>query len=406
MLKSFQTAILYALENIQSNFFHTLLSVIGITIGVSALIIILSMIDGLEKYAEDQISNTTSVKVVEVSSVTMKSVDGVPIPKDNPVILTEQIHEDIISGITVPFTAYRVAEMAMQVSIENQDIGALVYYADRGYAGYYSQAHGAPLFNDRNKNKENPGAVISTVLAKRIAGDSYDSHNIIGKNLSVENISYNIVGIVEGLSPNPEILLSIHNQPIENLQNHPPYMAIEAGSVEDVPAVKKSVQEWRESSSFTEEDIQILSQDYRVDQATQGFMLFRIIMGLIVGISVIVGGIGVMNVLLISVTQRTKEIGIRKAVGSRKKDIYVQFLSESMVISLFGTLVGVLIGILVSIAMTPIVHQIIDVPFRPAFSLLTITVITLFSLLIGILFGTFPAYKASQLSPIDALRRE
>jgi putative ABC transport system permease protein len=406
MLKSFQTAILYALENIQSNFFHTLLSVIGITIGVSALIIILSMIDGLEKYAEDQISNTTSVKVVEVSSVTMKSVDGVPIPKDNPVILTEQIHEDIISGITVPFTAYRVAEMAMQVSIENQDIGALVYYADRGYAGYYSQAHGAPLFNDRNKNKENPGAVISTVLAKRIAGDSYDSHNIIGKNLSVENISYNIVGIVEGLSPNPEILLSIHNQPIENLQNHPPYMAIEAGSVEDVPAVKKSVQEWRESSSFTEEDIQILSQDYRVDQATQGFMLFRIIMGLIVGISVIVGGIGVMNVLLISVTQRTKEIGIRKAVGSRKKDIYVQFLSESMVISLFGTLVGVVIGILVSIAMSPIVHQIIDVPFRPAFSLLTITVITLFSLLIGILFGTFPAYKASQLSPIDALRRE
>jgi putative ABC transport system permease protein len=406
MLKSFQTAILYALENIRSNFFHTLLSVIGITIGVSALIIILSMIDGLEMYAEDQISNTTSVKVVEVSTVTMKSVDGVPIPKDNPVILTEQIHEDIISGITVPFTAYRVAEMAMQVSIENQDIGALVYYADRGYAGYYSQAHGAPLFNDKNKNKENPGAVISTVLAKRIAGDSYDSHNIIGKNLSVENISYNIVGIVEGLSPNPEILLSIHNQPIENLQNHPPYMAIEAGSVEDVPAVKKSVQEWRESSSFTEEDIQILSQDYRVDQATQGFMLFRIIMGLIVGISVIVGGIGVMNVLLISVTQRTKEIGIRKAVGSRKKDIYVQFLSESMVISLFGTLVGVLIGILVSIAMTPIVHQIIDVPFRPAFSLLTITVITLFSLLIGILFGTFPAYKASQLSPIDALRRE
>jgi putative ABC transport system permease protein len=406
MLKSFQTAILYALENIRSNFFHTLLSVIGITIGVSALIIILSMIDGLEMYAEDQISNTTSVKVVEVSTVTMKSVDGVPIPKDNPVILTEQIHEDIISGITVPFTAYRVAEMAMQVSIENQDIGALVYYADRGYAGYYSQAHGAPLFNDKNKNKENPGAVISTVLAKRIAGDSYDSHNIIGKNLSVENISYNIVGIVEGLSPNPEILLSIHNQPIENLQNHPPYMAIEAGSVEDVPAVKKSVQEWRESSSFTEEDIQILSQDYRVDQATQGFMLFRIIMGLIVGISVIVGGIGVMNVLLISVTQRTKEIGIRKAVGSRKKDIYVQFLSESMVISLFGTLVGVVIGILVSIAMSPIVHQIIDVPFRPAFSLLTITVITLFSLLIGILFGTFPAYKASQLSPIDALRRE
>jgi putative ABC transport system permease protein len=135
-------------------------------------------------------------------------------------------------------------------------------------------------------------------------------------------------------------------------------------------------------------------------------MLFRIIMGLIVGISVIVGGIGVMNVLLISVTQRTNEIGLRKAVGSRKSDIYVQFLSESMVVSLFGTVVGIIIGILASLAVVPIVHQIVEIPFSPAFSLLTITVITIFSLLIGVLFGTYPAYKASQLSPIDALRRE
>ena len=129
-------------------------------------------------------------------------------------------------------------------------------------------------------------------------------------------------------------------------------------------------------------------------------------MGLIVGISVIVGGIGVMNVLLISVTQRTNEIGLRKAVGSRKSDIYVQFLSESMVVSLFGTVVGIIIGILVSLAIVPIVHNIIDIEFSPAFSLLTISVITILSLMIGVLFGTFPAYKASQLNPIDALRRE
>lgn len=406
MLKSFYTAVLYAIDNIRTNFFHTLLSVIGITIGVSALIIILSMIDGLQAYAEDQISSTTSVKVVEVSSVTMLSVDGVSVPKENPVVLTDQIHNDLLSGISVPYTSYRVSEVAMQVSVEGQQAGALVYYADEGYAEYYPRVHGSPLFDNSGTNPKGQSAVVSTGLAERMGGESFDPDHILGKALDIDGTSYTITGIVEGLSPNPEILLSIYTIPTEKLKDHPPYIAIEAGSVEDVPVVKNSVERWRDTTLFTEDDIRIFSQDYRVDQATQGFMLFRIIMGLIVGISVIVGGIGVMNVLLISVTQRTKEIGVRKAVGSRKKDIYVQFLSESMVVSLFGTLIGIMVGILIALAVAPIVHQVIDVPFSPAFSFVTISVITLFSLLIGILFGTFPAYKASQLSPIDALRRE
>jgi putative ABC transport system permease protein len=406
MLKSFYTAFLYAIDNIRNNFFHTLLSVIGITIGVSALIIILSMIDGLQAYAEDQISSTTSVKVVEVSSVTMQSVDGVSIPKEDTVLLTDQIHEDLLSAIEVPYSSYRVSEVAKQVSVEDQQIGALVYYADSGYADYYPLAHGTTLFDGSDSNGNGQTAVISTALAERIGGELFEPDNVIGKNLAIDNVTYNIIGIVEGLSPNPEILIPVQSIPAEKLQTHPPYIAIEAGSVEDVSVVKQSLELWRNSSPYTEDDIRIFSQDSRVEQATQGFMLFRIIMGLIVGISVIVGGIGVMNVLLISVTQRTKEIGVRKAVGSRKKDIYVQFLSESMVISLFGTLVGVVIGILIALAVSPIVHQIVEIPFSPAFSMVTIALITLFSLLIGMLFGTFPAYKASQLSPIDALRRE
>ena len=406
MLKSFYTAILYALENIRTNFFHTLLSVIGITIGVSALIILLSMIDGLEKYAEDQISSTTSVKVVEVSSVTMQSVDGVAIPKENPVVLTAQMHQDILSKIDVPFTTYRVSEVARQVMVKNQQIGALVYYSDEGYTDYYPLLHGMHLYDEELISEDWKIAVISSTLAERIAGESYAPNDLIGSELEVEEIFYKITGIAEGLSPNPEIVLPINVLSGQELQNHPPFIALEAINVDDVPLVKTSVEEWRTSSPYSDNDIHIFSQDYRVKQANQGFMLFRIIMGLIVGISVIVGGIGVMNVLLISVTQRTKEIGIRKAVGSRKRDIYVQFLSESMVVSLFGTLIGVVVGILVSLAVSPIVHRIIEIPFSPAFSVLTITFITLFSLLIGILFGTFPAYKASQLSPIDALRRE
>lgn len=91
----------------------------------------------------------------------------------------------------------------------------------------------------------------------------------------------------------------------------------------------------------------------------------------------------------------------RKAVGFRKSDIYVVSLSESKAVSLFGTVIEIVLGILTSLAIAPIVHQIVEIPFNPAFSLLTISVITIFSLLIGILFGTYPAYKANQLSPIN-----
>ncbi len=404
MLKTFYNALLYAIENIRTNFFHTLLSVIGITIGVSALIIILSMIDGLEEYAEDQISSTTSVKVVEVSSRTMETIDGITIRKEEISVLTDEIHRELISDIDIPFSTYRVSEVARQISIEDEPIGALVYYSDPVYAGYYSLKSGSHLFDANTEGRQ--VAVVDTVTAKRIAGESNTNESIIGSDVTIDEKQYKIIGIIEGFMQNPEVLIPIEFLSGEELLNHPPFIAIEADDVVDVPVVKQAAEEWLAESPLTLDDVRIISQDSRVNQATQGFMLFRIIMGLIVGISVIVGGIGVMNVLLISVTQRTNEIGLRKAVGSRKSDIYVQFLSESMVVSLFGTVVGIIIGILVSLAIVPIVHNIIEIEFSPAFSLLTISVITILSLMIGVLFGTFPAYKASQLNPIDALRRE
>ena len=386
MLKTFYTALLYAIENIRTNFFHTLLSVIGITIGVSALIIILSMIDGLEEYAQDQISSTTSVKVVEISSRTMESIDGITVPKEKISVLTDEIHRELISDIDVPYSAYRVSEVARQISIEDEPIGALIYYSDPGYADYYPLLSGSHLFD---ANTEKQVAVVDTVTAKRIAGKMIKSETVIGTEVTIDDMNFEIIGIIEGFTPNPEILIPIEFLAGQELQNHPPFIAIEADNIADVPIVKQAAEEWLAASSFASGDMRISSQDSRVNQATQGFMLFRVIMGLIVGISVIVGGIGVMNVLLISVTQRTNEIGIRKAVGSRKKDIYVQFLSESMVVSLFGTIVGIIVGILVSLAMVPIVHSITEVPLSPAFSIVTITVITLFSLFIGILFRHF-----------------
>ena len=113
-----------------------------------------------------------------------------------------------------------------------------------------------------------------------------------------------------------------------------------------------------------------------------------------------------MNVLLISVTERTSEIGIRKALGANKKDIMRLFLSESITVSLFGSLLGLTFGVLGTMVFIPIIKAITKVPFQAAYTWNTLLVIMIIAILVGVVFGTYPAMKAARLDPVDAIRRE
>jgi putative ABC transport system permease protein len=119
-----------------------------------------------------------------------------------------------------------------------------------------------------------------------------------------------------------------------------------------------------------------------------------------------VGGVGVMNVLLISVTERTSEIGIRKAMGANRKDIVMLFLSESIAVSAFGSLLGLIFGVLFTMAAVPIVKAITKIPFQAEYTLNTFLVIAILAVVVGIVFGTYPAIRASRLNPVDAIRHE
>jgi putative ABC transport system permease protein len=133
--------------------------------------------------------------------------------------------------------------------------------------------------------------------------------------------------------------------------------------------------------------------------------VLTIFLGGIAAISLLVGGIGIMNIMLVSVAERTREIGLRKALGARKRDILVQFLTESSMLSLIGGIIGILLGWLISFTVRQIAYA-NNTPFDPNISLSAILLATVFSAAVGLFFGIYPASRAASLQPVEALRYE
>jgi putative ABC transport system permease protein len=231
----------------------------------------------------------------------------------------------------------------------------------------------------------------------------------IGKSIQVLGKDLKIVGVARSSQADnpPIIVMPISLLSPSDLHRSPPSMLIEAYKTEEVPLLKSQLETWiKQEFGAQSSDFTVRSQDFWIDQASKGFLIFRIVMGLIIGLSVMVGGVGVMNVLLISVNERTAEIGLRKAVGAKKSDIRRLFLAESITVSAFGSLVGLFVGAGFAMAAIPIIRFFAEVPFTAAFTWNTFFIICGVAVLIGILFGTYPAIKAARLDPVEALRRE
>ena len=410
MLRLLSISISEALRTLRGNLLHTLLSTLGIVIGVAALIAILALGDGMEQYGREQVSSTTDLSTVMIIPNTREEVDGMTMEKDNIITFSLEDATDLSARVKDSADIMLQCDFRAYLQLVGDTLrkpAQIIASLPRPLAEKQEIAFGQ-VFTATEMNARDSVVVLNHMLAMRFAPDS-NLAALIGKKLDLGGRQLRVLGILKAREkenmPMAHIPIFVLNP--SEFKKNTPNMALVAHKVEDVSQLKARTEQWLDSRfKGGKTQFRVFTNDFRLEQLRQAILIFKIVMGMIVGIAILVGGIGVMNVLLMSVTERTREIGVRKALGAKRKTIAMQFLAESLAVSLLGCLFGILLGMFFMMAAVPIIKHFTEVDFHIAFKPASFMVVVIVAIMIGIIFGTYPAWKASKLSPVDAIRHE
>lgn len=394
-----------ALHSLESNKGRSLLTILGIVIGIASVIAMTSLIGGIQNGLINSLGLNAARMIQIYSSEKLTDSDIEKLRKTIPQI--EQI--GIIDNA---YTDYQKDDTTYNVSTEGMDISVLKI------KGYDEPLCGRSYTEAEAKTGARV-AMISRNGAEQLFGQNME--DALGKTIKVSSGEVRIIGVVDnGAESLGSLSLIIPRATIAALftDSNSVFPNVTALAREDADidelcnTIKTKIQEFKGLSGDDESgDVMVSSMKSAIDAMNSFMGSFSLIMGAVAGISLLVGGIGIMNMMLTNVTERIREIGIRRALGASRRDITAQFLAESSALCITGGILGVVIGYLLAWALTlfaansGILSELgASGGIAPSFSITTVLLAFAVSVGIGVIFGFYPARRAAKLDPVECLR--
>jgi putative ABC transport system permease protein len=399
-----------AFKSIVKNKMRTLLTMLGIIIGVAAVIVMVAIGKGAEKRIQDQIASM-GTNLITIFPGSMRS-GGVRMGADSGVQVTLDDVERIRKNATLVVAISPMVRSGAQVIGGSGNWNTSIW----GVSEQYLEIRDWPLssgefFTNVDVRAQNKVCVIGQTIVKNL----FENEDPIGQLIRVRTVPFRIIGVLQEKGQGAfgqdqdDLIIAPYTTVLYRLSGvgahvHVNQILARAASLEQMSQAQAELTTiMRESHKIAEgedDDFTVRNQTDIANMAEQTTQVLTILLASIASISLLVGGIGIMNIMLVSVTERTHEIGIRMAIGARGRDILVQFLIEAVVLSLSGGLIGVLIGFLA----TWIVH--LATQWNTVIAPLNVALSFGFAGAVGVFFGYYPARKAAALNPIEALRYE
>lgn len=400
----FFNTILLALRSIRRNLLRSFLTILGIVIGVSAVITMVTLGNGATLAVQQQIQGL-GTNLLQIRGGQRLGPGAAPAPafKDTD---AEAIAQQI-GGIAAVAPEAR-ASTTLVADGRNWSSSVIGSSNEWLKTGNWKLAQGREF----SPEEERAGAsvcIIGATLHRELFGSSPD---VLGQQLRVKAFSCNVIGVLDskgqgafGNDQDDMVLI-----PLKTLQrrvtgnNRVNTLLVSMADDSDPERVKSSLRdllrELRKLSPTDEDNFNVLDTKQLADTMAGTTKVMTTLLGAVAAVSLLVGGIGIMNIMLVSVTERTREIGLRLAIGALEREVLLQFLIEAVVLAALGGLIGIAIAAVASVGLA----QVMQVPFvfNPTVNLLSFV----FSAAIGVVFGYFPARRAARLDPIEALRHE
>ncbi|MBD3366289.1 FtsX-like permease family protein [candidate division WWE3 bacterium] len=391
----FEVTFKTALNSLKVNFVRSLLTVLGVVIGVFTVVTLISLVQGLQNYVVGEFEKLGSNLVFVYPGSGGLTNDPALAFSNNK--LSEK-HVELIKreASEVVDKVSPILQTGGAVSYKNRDYYASIWGGDALTQDIFNfELEDGRFFTPAEVRSDANVAIIGHLIRKEL----FQNLNPIGREIEVEGKTFEVIGYVPPKGPDydEQVLVPIGQvEKIFELDNYT-YIGLTLKSDADVSADIKLV-ELALLKDLTTEDFTLYTQEDLLTQVQSILDILKFGLAAVSGISLLVGGIGIMNIMLVSVTERISEIGLRKALGATAHEIALQFLMESVVLSLLGGLIGLAFGF----GGCLIARQWIDSEITPQMIALSLG----FSLVVGVVFGTYPAVQAAKKDPIEALRYE